>query len=174
MAVIFLKSTHFEGYRVRRMANGETREKYFRARELRGDKFVRLTGKKLAELRDEAHQYDLVLEKWQKRAIKGREMRVVPGPRNNTGVNGINFGFRYERLVGDRLAKYPAFVVHCRDTNGKQIKKTFVVSAHGYEGAWLKAVQSLIEIKRFPPSSKAEIMKRMPPESRTRRRRPRK
>jgi hypothetical protein len=115
----------------------------------------------LKELQKKAAQYDSELAVWQERVRTAQARQLAPFKSNNTGTRGISHGFRYESRSG-RLFKYPGFVVNARDPDGKAFKRVFLISVHGYEGAWHKAFKFLLEKKGLPATPKREILKAMP------------
>jgi hypothetical protein len=162
MSVIFLETRHFIGLRVRRHVDKVVHEKKYSFVTVKAGKRIRLPRADRALLQKHAEAFDASLARKQLALTKKRRNEANPSPRSNTAVSGITLGHSYDRY-GDRLYKNPAFVVSCRDSHQHPVKKPFLLSVHGYKGAWEKAVRHLIKVKGIPPAAAKKLIARKPP-----------
>jgi hypothetical protein len=162
MSVIFLETKYFIGLRVRRHVEKVVHEKVYSFVTVKAGKRIRLPKADRALLQKHAEVFDASLARKQLAVARKRRNEAKPSQRSNTAVSGISLGHSYDRY-GDRLYKNPAYVVNCRDSHQHRVKKAFLLSVHGYKGAWGKAVRYLIKVKGIPPVAAKKLVARKPP-----------
>lgn len=149
-------------YRAQRKANGITRCRYYSCmRKKPSGGFRRASPKEMERIRRNAEKYDAKLALWQQQAQRVGLGEAAPSRRNNTGVKGIRYGKSIGIKRGRRY-EWPAFIVCCADLSGKQVNQAFTIAAHGYEGAWAKAVALLARVKQLTDAEAARLIERMP------------
>lgn len=158
---LFDYATSF-AYRVLRKANGITRVRYYSCmKKKRTGGHRRASPKEMECIRANAEKYDAKLAEWQRREQRKGLAEARPSRRNNTGVRGIRFGNEIQYKRGRRY-EWPAFIVCCADLQGKHVARAFTISAHGHEGAWIKAVSLLSHAKQLSDTETDQLVARMP------------
>lgn len=149
-------------YRVQRRANGITRCRYYSCmRKKPSGGYRRASPKEMARIRANAEKYDAKLAVWQLKEQRKGLAEAIPSRRNNTGVRGIRFGKEIQNKRG-RHYEWPAFIVCCADLQGKSVNRAYTIAAHGYQGAWIKAVALLANTKRLSEVETDRLVDRMP------------
>ena len=147
MSVYLIDNDSFYGYRVRRVIDGIPHQRYFSL--IQSGK--KITGVSRANIEAEARKLDLKLEKMQKKARSLREMESIPSKRsgNQKGVKGISPRVK-STVRASKKYEYVVFQVNCMSkVFNKPVCTTFSVDAHGWEGAWTKAVQFYAKHKKI-------------------------
>ena len=149
-------------YRTQRKANGVTRVRYYSCmkKKPKGG-YRRASPNEMERIRANAEKCDAKLAIWQQKEQRKGLAEAVPSRRNNTGVRGIRFGNEIQYKRGRRY-EWPAFIVCCADLQGKSVTRAFTVAAHGYQGAWIKAVAVLASVKKLTAAETDRLVDRMP------------
>ncbi len=163
MSITEFNYDSFCGLRVQRGAGGEKRCRYFSflVTRKRGGK-RRATPHEILKIRQAAVDYDRTLANWQRKRRAALRRQAIPTARNTTTqVRGIRFGMIIQNKRG-RYYEWPGFIVGIKDTAGKTITRQYPIRAHGVEGAWKRAVETLVKVKRLPAKTVPVLLARKP------------
>lgn len=167
MSVTEYNYDSFFGLRAMRNAGRKTRCRYFSFMvPAKGGGKRRATETEKSSIRKEADNYDRILENWQRKSQAAFRRQALPTARNTTTrVRGIRFGMIIQHKRGKRY-EWPGFIVSIKDAAGKPFTQGFVLRAHGFDGAWARAVKTLVKQKRWPSTSIPVLLARKPDPSR--------
>lgn len=164
MSVTEFNYDSFCGLRVMRSAGGEKRCRYFSfvvPKKKEGGK-RQATLREMHTLRKAAEDYDRTLANWQRTRQEKHRRQAIPTARNTTTpVRGIRFGMITQNKRGRRY-EWPGFIVGIKDAAGKTITRSYPIRSHGVEGAWARAVKTLVKEKRWPVTSIPVLLARKP------------
>lgn len=149
-------------YRVQRSANGVIRCRYYSCNiKQRKGGYRRASPAEMERIRAWAEKYDAKLAAWQCAEQRKALGEMMPSRKNNTGVRGIRYGKEIQNKRGRRY-EWPAFIVCCADLEGNPVTRAFTLAAHGYEGAWTRAVEHLGGVKGLSIAEVETLKRRMP------------
>lgn len=149
-------------YRVQRSANGIVRCRYYSCSiKRKNGGYRRASPAEMERIRRRAEAYDAKLAEWQRREQRQALGEMKPSRKNNTGVRGIRFGNEIQNKRG-RHYRWPAFIVCCADLEGNSVNRAYTLAAHGYDGAWEKAVEHLGKVKKLSAGEIEGLKGRIP------------
>ncbi len=164
MSVTEFNYDSFRGLRVMRKAGGAQRCRYFSfliTGKQNGDK-RHATPSEIRKIRQAAEECDRTLATWQHKRQTVLRRQAIPTVRNTTTpVRGIRFGMIIQNKRGRRY-EWPGFIVGIKDAAGKTITRSYPIRAHGVEGAWARAVKTLVKEKCWPVTSIPVLLARRP------------
>jgi len=163
MSVTEFNYDSFYGLRVKRKAGGEDRCRYFSfmITRKRGGKRP-ATPREIHKIRQAAVDYDRTLANWQRKRLAALRQQAIPTARNTTTqLRGIRFGMIIQNKRGRRY-EWPGFIVGIKDSAGKTVTRQYPIRAHGFVGAWKRAVETLVKVKRLPAKSFPVLLARIP------------
>ena len=145
MSVELLDTTRFYGYRARRQIDGKTYQDYFSLKK-NGKRLKGVSKQKVKEL---AVARDEELKKQQDKA---KQKRAIDNIFNDDGqVRGILYRTKYERSG----TKTPVFKIGIMSNlEGKTVNTTVSINAHGWQGAWQRAVDFYCQHKKIAKRAK--------------------